>query len=63
LVLAIPFTSPALIGRGLKVNSLFISIGIQGWDVPESSGGIPVIFEFEDLLNQVEKEIKSKFRL
>jgi len=63
LVLAIPFTSPALLGRELGVNSYFVSTGIDGWDVPTSSDGIPVIFQFEELLNLVEKEIQSKFIL
>jgi polysaccharide biosynthesis PFTS motif protein len=61
LVLAIPFTSPALLARDLKVNSYFVSTGIDGWDVPTSSAGIPVIFQFEELLNHVEKEIERKF--
>ena len=63
LVLAIPFTSPALIARELEVNSLFVSIGIDGWDVPASSNGIPVIFEFDELLSYLEKEIQRKFKL
>ena len=63
LVLAIPFTSPALLGRELNVNSLFVSTGIQGWDVATSSEGIPVILQFEELLKHVECEIENKFKL
>lgn len=63
LVLAIPFTSPGVLARVLKVNSFFLSAGIDGWDVSASSYGVPLIFQFEELLNQVEKEIESKFQI
>lgn len=63
LVLAIPFTSPALLGKELHVNSYFVSTGIEGWDVPKFSDGIPVLFQFERLLNIVEKEVERKFNL
>lgn len=63
LVLAIPFTSSALLAKELNVDSLFVSIGIEGWDIPRSSDGIPVITQFEELLNHVEGEIESKFNL
>jgi polysaccharide biosynthesis PFTS motif protein len=63
LVLAIPFTSPALLGKELGVNSYFVSTGIDGWDVPKSSEEIPVIYQFQELLNHVEKEIERKFIL
>ncbi len=62
LVLAFPFTSPALVGKELKVDSLFVSIGCDGWDVPKSSDGVPVIYFFEELLYHVEKAIESKFK-
>jgi polysaccharide biosynthesis PFTS motif protein len=62
LVLAFPFSSPALIGTELKVNSLFISIGCDGWDVPKFSAGVPVIFSFEELLSHAEKGIECKFK-
>jgi hypothetical protein len=61
LVLAIPFTSPALLGRELKVDSLFVAIGCEGWDLPTSSDAVPVIFHFEELLDHVEKALKRKF--
>jgi len=61
LVLAIPFTSPALLGRELKVDSLFVAIGCDGWDVPTSSDEVPVIFYFEELLDHAEKALKRKF--
>lgn len=63
LVLAIPFTSPALLGKELGVNSYFVSIGIEGWDVPKFSDGIPVLFQFERLVSHVEKEVERKFNL
>jgi hypothetical protein len=63
LVLAIPFTSPALLGKELGVNSFFVSTGIEGWDVPKFSDGIPILFQFERLLNLVEKEVERKFNL
>lgn len=62
LVLAIPFTSPAILAKELSVKSFFVCIGIEGWDVESSSGGIPVIFRFEELLQEVEKEIQSKLK-
>lgn len=61
LVLAIPFTSPALVAKELKINSFFVSTGIDGWDIPSSSGGIPVVFSFEELLSRIEKELNKKF--
>jgi polysaccharide biosynthesis PFTS motif protein len=63
LVLAVPFTSPALLGRELNVNSFYVSIGCDGWDVPTSSDGVSVISQFEDLLKHVAREIEIKFRL
>ena len=63
LVLAIPFTSPGLLARELKVKSLFISTGIYGWDISPFSDNVPVIFSFEDLLSEVEREMHKKFKI
>jgi len=63
LVLAIPFTSPGLLARDLKVKSLFIATGICGWDISPDSDSVPVIFHFEDLLNEVEREMQKKFKI
>jgi hypothetical protein len=63
LVIAIPFTSPALIAKELKVKQYFISTGIEGWDLPESSSGVDVVSHFPDLLDIVEAEIRRKFNL
>ena len=63
LVIAIPFTSPALIAKEMKVKQFFISTGIEGWDLPETSGGVDVVYRFPDLLERVETEIRSKFNL
>ncbi len=63
LVLAIPFTSPGLLARDLKVESFFISTDILGWDISPFSGCVPVIFHFEDLLNEVETGIQKKFKI
>jgi polysaccharide biosynthesis PFTS motif protein len=62
LVLAIPFTSPAILAKELNVKVFFVCIGIEGWDVASTSGGIPVIFQFEDLLHEVERQIQFKLK-
>ena len=61
LVVAIPFTSPALIAKELKVKQFFVSTGIAGWDIPETSSGVDVVSQFAVLLDLVETEIQNKF--
>lgn len=63
LVLAIPFTSPALIAKELNVKQIFVSTGIEGWDLPESFDGVDVVSQFAVLLESVETEIINKFNL
>lgn len=61
LVLAIPFTSPALIAKELYINSYFVSVGIEGWDVPLTSSGVDVVFQLDELITKVQTEILRKF--
>jgi hypothetical protein len=61
LVLAIPFTSPALVAKEMCINRYFVSIGIEGWDVPLTSSGVDVVFQLEDLITKVQTEIRRKF--
>jgi polysaccharide biosynthesis PFTS motif protein len=62
LVLAFPFTSPALIARELQIDSFYLSTGIKGWDVLESSDEVSVVDQLDDLLIFVEKKVEDKFR-
>jgi polysaccharide biosynthesis PFTS motif protein len=61
LVLAIPYTSPAILSKELGVDSCFVSIGIIGWDVAQLTYGIPTMFEHEEMMSLIERQIKLKF--
>jgi polysaccharide biosynthesis PFTS motif protein len=61
LVLAIPFTSPAVLAKELNVRSFFIWTGIGNWDIAATSDGVPVISSFEELLKEIDEGIRSKF--
>jgi hypothetical protein len=61
LVLAIPYTSPAILSKELGVDSCFVSIGIIGWDVAQLTDGIPTMFEHEEMMSLIERQIKLKF--
>jgi hypothetical protein len=61
LVLAIPFTSPALVAKEMCIKRYFVSIGIEGWDIPLTSSGVDVVFQLEELIAKVQTEIQRKF--
>lgn len=62
-VLAVPFSSPAVLARELGVKSAFIAAGIVGWDIPAESNRIVVEFEIEPLIRKITNEINNKFNL
>jgi polysaccharide biosynthesis PFTS motif protein len=61
LVLAIPFTSPALIAKEMNIQVNYVAIGISDWDIPDLSDGISVVKNLADLTILVEKAMSQKF--
>jgi hypothetical protein len=60
-VLAIPFSSPAVLAKELGVRSAFIAAGIVGWEIPEESNKILVEFHINSLIKKIENEMENKF--
>jgi hypothetical protein len=50
MVIAIPFTSPAIIAKELGIPCCYLDLGPNPTDIHDYSD-IPVIFDFDDLLN------------
>jgi polysaccharide biosynthesis PFTS motif protein len=62
-VLAIPFSSPAVLAKELGVRSAFIATGIVGWDIPVESNEISVEFQIDSLTKKIKNEMETKFSL
>jgi hypothetical protein len=60
-VLAIPFSSPAVLAKELGVRSAFIAAGIVGWEIPEELNKILVEFDINSLIKKIENEMENKF--
>ncbi len=62
-VLAVPFSSPAVLAKELGVRTAFIATGMVGWDIPPESNEIPVEFQIDSLIEKMKNDIKDKFNL
>jgi len=62
-VLAIPFSSPAVLAKELGVRSAFIATGIVSWDIPVESNEISVEFQIDSLTKKIKNEMETKFSL
>jgi polysaccharide biosynthesis PFTS motif protein len=62
-VLAIPFSSPAVLAKELGVRSAFIATGIVGWDIPLESNEISVEFQIDSLTKKIKNQMEAKFSL
>ena len=62
-VLAVPFSSPAVLAKELGVGSAFIATGILGWDIPMESNKIVVEFQIDSLVKKISNGMEDKFSL
>jgi hypothetical protein len=62
-ILAVPFSSPAVLAKELGVRSAFIATGIVGWEIPKESNKVEVVFQIETLIEEISNSMKVKFRL
>ena len=62
-VLAVPFSSPAVLAKELGVRSAFIATGMVGWDIPAESNQIAVEFQIDSLIEKMKSDMKGKFNL
>ena len=62
-VLAVPFSSPAVLAKQLGVKSAFIATGMAGWDIPVESNQIAVEFQIDSLIEKMKSDMKDKFNL
>jgi polysaccharide biosynthesis PFTS motif protein len=60
LVIAVPFTSPAVIAKEMGTPSVYLAVELDEWEIPKESNGVPVIFALTDLEKYVQKMIKGK---
>ena len=62
LVIATPWTSPAVLAKELATNSVFFTIRAAEWDLPAEYEGIRVINSCGELTEYVNLGIQKKFK-
>lgn len=60
LVLATPWTSPAVLAKEMSINSAFFTIRGTDWDLPDEYEGISVIKSLSGLWEYVNRDIQEK---
>ena len=61
LVIATPWTSPAVLAKEMSVNSVFFAIRVADWDLPAEYEGIRVIKSLSEFTAYVNFSVQEKF--
>jgi polysaccharide biosynthesis PFTS motif protein len=61
LVIATPWTSPAVLAKEMSLNSIFFAIRVADWYLPSSHEDIRVIKSLRELTTYVKRGIQKKF--
>jgi polysaccharide biosynthesis PFTS motif protein len=61
LVIATPWTSPAVLAKEMALNSVFFAIRSTDWELPNEYEGIRVIKSLSELTVFINLDIRKKF--
>ena len=61
LVIATPWTSPAVLAKEMSVNAVFFAIRVADWDLPDVYEGIRVIKSLSEFRAYVNFSVQEKF--
>jgi polysaccharide biosynthesis PFTS motif protein len=61
LVIATPWTSPAVLAKEMSVNAVFFALRVADWDLPDEYEGIRVIKSLSEFMAFVNFRVQEKF--